>query len=218
MFDLKNLARMQMRRVVGVRTVTVHETNFGYIIRSAKGSSEQDLRSRVARIAAGFAISGAIGVWFGMFGSMSVMAKAVICAMWSSAVYFAWMQSEKGRGDLELHVDTSRREVRSAVVTPKGEAWIRSSARFGDVANAVLQKPKAESAIRTLSLRIHGDDEVIPVAVGEEKTLLAVHDRLMRDLRPIEDSLAGFKMNKDAEQSPTRRKVFPALGPDEAAA
>ena len=62
-----------------------------------------------------------------------------------------------------------------------------------------------------------GRNDLIPVASGDEATLMAVYDRLVRDLRPIKERLPGFNAEL-LRQTSRASKVFPRLGPDQIAA
>lgn len=206
--------------VIGVRDpgeVSVRETNFGYIIRSERGGGHAELRERIVKFALVAVWISVAGVWLLPLGGGSVALKAVYSVVVLALAYLGLILSRNGRSGFELHVDTSRRELRSAVLTVRGESWIRSSARFGEVLAPLLRRSRSGDGPRSLCLRIAGEDDVMPVAVADEDTLMAIHDRLMRDLRPIEERLPGFKLNSAARKR-ARQKVFPALGPDEVGA
>lgn len=212
----------------GDGVVWIREANFGYIIRSERAGQDAGMRRWGMRLALA-GLWGALALlWLvpGIGLPVKLAASGVLLAL-GGLVLVTARRRDSG---FELHVDTARRELRSAILTPKGESWIRTSARFGEVTKPVLRKGKIQSNKRSLCLRIAGEAEEIPVAIGDERTLLAIHDRLMRDLRPLEERLAGMAGTGGgaARNGPARRtgagkpsgraKVFPPLGPDEVAA
>ena len=57
--------------------------------------------------------------------------------------------------------------------------------------------------------------DALEVAVGDEATLLAIHDRLMRDMRPIEERMAARGLPPLPAGRTRSRNAFPMLGPAE---
>ena len=215
MLDHKEILKSLVTGENVVSAVTVRETNFGYIIRSEKAGQDAEFRRLIVKFAL-------VAVWIAVGGLwllpvMGGALKAVVSVVLLAGAFGGLALSQRSGGGCELHVDTSRRELRSATVTPKGESWIRTSARFGEVSTPVLRRGKPENEQRSLCLRIAGEAEEMPVAVGDELTLLAIHDRLMGDLRPMEERSAGFQGN-GSETKRENRRVFPRLGPDEVVA
>lgn len=217
MLDHKQVLRALVKSVNRAGTVSVRETNFGYVIRSEKATSSEVLRAKVAKFAWVALWVAAIGLWIVPFGDMSWALRTVISLSMIAAGFGVFVLNRCVEAGFELHVDTNRRELRSAVLTPRGESWIRSSARFGEVSDVFMRGPKPETNLRSLCMKIIGESEVMPVAVGSEVTLLALHRRLMRDLRPIEERLAGYQIEEPTARGArsARREVFPQIGPDE---
>lgn len=209
MLDHKEILRRLVRGANGAKPVRVRETNFGYIISSGNGGRDDVLRQRIYRYWMLAALIGAAGLW--LVPGLLLLVKFCGSAVLLAAVYAGVALFGRAGGGIELHVDTARRELRAAVVTAKGESWIRDSARFSEVTGPVLRHSGKDR--HSLCLRIAGEADVMPVAVGDEETLLAVHHRLMGDLRPIEERLAGFKLNA-ARGGSRAGEVFPQLGPD----
>jgi len=213
----KHILKSLVLGINGGDAVTVRETNFGYIIHSAKGGKDASLRRVILRLSLVAVWICVAGLWLLPASTLGVIGKLFLSVVLLATAYVVRLLGQGDAGGFELHVDTSRRELRSAVLTSKGESWIRNNVRFGEVTAPIMQKGKPDVVLRSLCLRIAGQAELMPVAVGDEATLLAIHDRLMRDLRPLEERLASFHV-KAAEVKEARRKVFPTLGPDEVAA
>lgn len=210
----KNILKSLVRKMNSQDSVSVRETNFGYIIHSAGGGKDACLRRLIVKLSLLAVWICLVGMWLLPTSTLGLFAKIFLSVVLLATAYVARLLGQGDAGGFELHVDTSRRELRSAVLTAKGESWIRNSVRFGEVTAPIMQKSKPDVALRSLCLRIAGQAEMMPVAVGKEATLLAIHDRLMRDLRPLEERLASFRVDS-VKQQVSHRKVFPALGPDE---
>lgn len=214
MLDHKEVLRTLVSSVNGPRGVYVRETPFGYVIHSGKAADGKRMRFWAARIILAAMCVAAVGVWVGPMGIGPAPLAALASVFCVAAGVTSFFVIDSASSGIELHVDMHREELRSAVVTARGESWIRSSARFGEVAEIFLRRPSAEMNIRSLCLRIDGDEETMQVAIGDEKTLLAVHDRLSRDLRPTSATTPVTRIAKLPAKR-QRRAVFPELGPDE---
>jgi hypothetical protein len=206
-----------LRRVSGRTAVYVRETSFGYIIRSERSSAPSGPRARLSRYAMGGFVLVAALVWLLPLAAASPVAAALLSTLVLGAGLVAMTVIHGEGSGIELHVDVNRRELRSAVVTARGDSWIRSSARFGEVAELFLRRVEPGAMARSLCLRLSGEDEVMPIALGAERTLLAVHDRLLRDLRISQDEARAHALGTGGAASlrTPRRRVFPQLGPDE---
>ncbi|MCG6902954.1 MAG: hypothetical protein LJE68_09760 [Rhodobacter sp.] len=158
-----------------------------------------------------------LAVWILPLLGLGTLARIMVSVVLLALAAGMLVLRRQGRGGLELHVDTLRRELRAATLSASGERLTRSSVLFAVVAAPILKRSKADGNLRSLCLRITGESEVMTVAVGDETTLLAIHDRLMRDLQPIDGKAAGRKA-KSGKSSSDGSKVFPKLGPDEVAA
>ncbi len=194
--------------------ITVRETYWGFVVRSSRPAPESADFARLARFLR-------VGVWPVALGLVVLPAgplalRAVLAVLLVGAVHLGLAIARRREG-YELHVDTNRRELRSAVLTAKGEIWVQNSARFDEVQEPVLRRGRPDPRKCCLSLRIRGEAEPFPVASGDETTLLAVHDRLMRDLMPLEKRLAGLAFGARTAAA-GRGRVFPQLGPEEIAA
>ena len=214
MLDHKDVLQRLVNTVNGDGTVSVRETNFGYVIRSEKVSRNGSLRGRVAPFVLSVFTIASFGVWFVPLSSVGFATNLITSSVLMLMGYLAYAIIRSVTSGFELHVDTNRRELRAAVLTTKGDSWIRSSARFSDITDVYLRNSKPDMDLRSLCMRVIGDDDVMPVAVGSEKTLLALHKRLMRDLRPMEERLAVYSGLANSKR-PSRYEVFPQIGPDE---
>ena len=204
MLDQKDYFGSVLMGLGGTEPVAVRETQWGYVVRSINpGGAWQLVIDRIARFGTFSVWVAVIGIWLAplsMAPDMAFVAKAFVSAGVLALTYLLVSFTKRLSG-YEFQVDTNRRELRTAVLNARGQSWIRASYRFDEIKDTVLQRSRLDDSARSLCLRCKGVAEMVPVAVGNEATLLAVHDRLMRDLRPIEE-----------------RRSFPLLGPDEIAA
>ena len=215
MLDHKDVLSALVRSMNGQNAVYVRETNFGYVIRSDHAADNGAVRTRMAQFVLAALVAAALAVWVVPNGFNSFALNMVMSLICLAAGFASFVVLRTATSGTELHVDVRRRELRSAVVTGKGESWIRSSARFDDVRDVFLRRTPTQADLRSLCVRVTGEDEMMPVAVGTEKLLLSVHDRLMRDLQPAKGSV---RRETTLSSGPTRRpakEVFPQLGPDE---
>jgi hypothetical protein len=122
-------------------------------------------------------------------------------------------------GQYVTDVDLSKRVLRFGVESASGKEKILSEARFGEVSSPLLKRAIREGEKSQLFVKVAGRDAPLLLAAGDELTLLAVHDRLTNDLRPIESRMASYgAWNRKASSGARRKKVFPALGPSEVSA
>lgn len=82
----------------------------------------------------------------------------------------------------EIHVDTTRAEVRVGRRGVRGAFRLVATLAFGDVASVYLLRSKDHSQPTRLFLRITGSDQAIEVARGTEASLEELRGTLTRDL------------------------------------
>jgi hypothetical protein len=100
-------------------------------------------------------------------------------------------------------------------MTSRGQSWIKASYRFDEIGASVLERGRTDAAPRSLCLQLRQKTEVIPVAVGDEATLLEVHDRLMRALRPAKDRATARDLSRSRATRAGADGAFPMLAPSE---
>ncbi len=204
-----------MRLIGGVSVsdpVSLRETHWGCIIRSETGSDTARLFSGMgAKFAAVAGWAAVAGMW--LVPGPGFAMKAVATAVILGAVYLGIVLLRRAKG-YELQVDTYRRELRAAVLTPDGGSRVTATARFEQVGDSVLRRDPVDPATWHLDLRLTGRSDLIRVASGDEPTLMAVYDRLVKDLRPIEERVPGLNAARLREAS-RAALVFPKLGPDQ---
>lgn len=201
-----------------VGPVTVRETLWGYVVESVEpGGPWRALLDRAVWFMALAVWLAVTGLWFWPFPG----AEATTFALKSFAsvgmlalTYLAFVFTRRQRA-YAFQIDTNRRELRAAVLTTKGRSWIKASYRFDEIGEAVLQLGHSDDAPCSLCLRLKNGGALVPVADGDETTLLAVHDRLMGDLRPMEERMAAFGKPKVPVRTHRIRSAFLPLGPDE---
>jgi len=199
-----------------VEPVTVRETTWGYVIRSTRPLSTR--RSRVEMLdRAGSVLVWLIVVWIWLvpvpeFGNRALLIRAIATAALLLAAYWG-ISAIRRDGGYEVQVDTDRREVRSWALNRRGERGSPKRTRFEQIGDPVLRRRGADDRRQVLCLRLKDRPEQVPLAVGDEATLLAVHDRLVRDLIPIQNRMA-FHISGDVHGRKLARRAFPLLGPD----
>jgi len=204
--------------VGGTEPVTVRETRWGFVIQSRNtGGLAHTILNRVARFATVVVWLAVVGLWLSPLSldpQMSFILKSFVSVTLLASTYVGVVLTKR-LGGYAVHIDTNRRELRTAVLNAKGQSWIKSSYRFDEIGAPVLERGKTETALRSLCLRLRENTDVVPVAVGDETTLLAIHDRLMRDMRPIEERMAAKGLPPLHARRVRNRAAFPLLGPAE---
>ena len=203
---------------VGVReeeAVSVRETYWGYVIHSAKPGSGRALRDMLFRLVMASSWIAVIGIWVApaqMFLTAPLFLTMGLSVLLLGISYAAMALCRPPAG-YEFQVDTNNREIRTALLNAKGERRGIVKTDFCDISDPVMKRSRDGSARPSLALRLHGQETLLPVATGEERTLMAVYDRLMRDLRPIEERVVGLSL-QSARRAIARGQVFPPLGPE----
>ena len=208
--------KVMYRRAVGRPTVEVWDTNFGYIIRSEKAPEQSIWRGGAARTFLCICCAAAVAVWLMPFIDTNAWRAAISAVLFTLGAW-AYIYFQSFEPGIELHVDTSRKELRAAATTPSGELWIHATADFDDVVDIFLRRPKPDVTLMSLCLRLVAREAPMPVAVGDEAALLAVHDRLAQDLQPALDRRIDSRRPGPASPG-ARSSVFPRLGPGEQSA
>lgn len=212
----KEAAQSLFQKVASGDRVYVLESRFGYVIRTERKIDNQDPSELAAKFGLIAMIFAALALWIAPGIPLSAAMTGLISLVLLSAGAVAYFVIRKDYAGIELQVDVGRRELRSALVTAKGESWIRSSARFDDVASVFLRRSKTESELRSLCLLIEDDDEEMQVALGDEQALLEIHDKLLRDLNKPSDKILPKTCAANAATQ-QKARMFPALGPEEQA-
>jgi len=201
------------------RDLAVHETYWGYIVRStAPLSGLTALADRAARFLRVVCWMAVIGLWLAPLGpgaTETVAIKALASVAILTLTYMAIGLLPRP-GAWEFHVDLTRREVRTAQGGARGPARIRRSAGIDEIADMVLRR-KPGAAETALCVRLTGEDEGLFVARGCETALRALYDRMARDFQPLERRVAAQNLAR-RPAALTRATQFPRLGPDEIAA
>lgn len=202
----------------GDRRVTLRETYWGYVVQSARGAPRPaEVVLEQVRYYAVWVFAVAAGaVWLlpGAWLPAPVLAVKALVSVLLVAGALALVSLRRRVRGYELQVDLNRRELRGAVVDNTGRPRLRERVRFSEVGRPVIRRGKSEHYPRALCLELAGREELLPVAVGDPGMLMAVHDRLMGDLQPLEPIMPGLCPKG---QAPVRAQArgFPRLGPDE---
>jgi hypothetical protein len=186
---------------------------WGYVIRSTGPCG--DMAAQLLRFVGAAVSVAVVAMWIlpaGMVSGPGVLWKAFTSVGLVGLFFLCAIVFRRPTG-YEVQVDLRRRELRMGMLTRRGDSWLRTSARFDEIGDSMVRRVSPQSADRVLCIRIRNMPEAVPVAIGDEASMLAVHDRLMSDLRPVEQLVSSSKL----AQRPVRR-VFPRLGPEEVAA
>lgn len=221
MRDLLKVCRDPFRVLRARPMITVREAEFGYQIRSDRGPIGAHRRDLFAFAAIALAWLAGAAMWFapGLTPSApSFLAKVGISALLLAGTSLLVLRN-RSWGQFVTDVDLGKRVLRFAVESAGGKGKIQCEARFGEVSSPMLKRAVREGEKSRLLVKVAGREDLLLLAAGEELTLLAVHDRLLNDLRPIEPRMASYgAWDRKASPSATRKKVFPALGPSEVSA
>lgn len=203
--------------VFGIRrgvSAFLRESRDGYIIRSTPtGKATQSLPGRLVRVAAVALWVMIIALWvmpFDLDSLWRVQISILLLGVSGLLLIFSTQRLTH-----EFHVDTAQREVRSVVLGRSGKAQMREVFDFADIATLLLQKRKEDEGDCRLCLCLTQDRGPVPVCIGERATLLAIHDRLARDLRPLEEKMSYFGLKSDLTPRQRMRAAFPLLAPEE---
>jgi len=220
MIDQKDFFGSVLMGLGTTRPGTLREMPWGYVVQSVNaGSGLRYVMDRVARFATFAVWLAVIGLWLmpvAMAPGVAFALKSFASVALLGLVYLFVCLTHRMVG-YAFHIDTNRREVRVAVLTAKGQSWIKASYRFDEIGAAVMQPGRGADAAYELCLRLTKGEDLIPVAAGDEAALMGIHDRLMRDLRPIEERMAAFGGVHLPVRKQPARPGFPMLGPQEIA-
>lgn len=122
------------------------------------------------------------------------LAAIVIFAVFGAALLLAGRRVQHP----EIHVDTTRGEVRLGRRGIKGGFDLRASLKFADIASIYLLRTKDHSQPTRLFLRLAGADLAIEVASGAEPALEHLRERLTRDLARDPRRPAALKVGHPA--------------------
>ena len=221
MRDLLKVCLDPLRGFRARPVIAVREAEFGYQIRSDRGPIGAHRRDLIAFVAIGLAWGAGAVMWlapeltqsepsFWIKIGISLLLLAGTCLL---------VLRNRSWGQFVIDVDLGKRVLRFGVESAGGKEKHLSEARFGEVSSPMLKRAIKEGEKSRLLVKVAGRDEPLLLAAGDELTLLAVHDRLVNDLRPIEPRMASYgAWDRKAQTVGGRKKVFPALGPSEVSA
>jgi len=208
--------------LLGVRPdalVTVRETDCGYVIRSGAAPTLRGLSvsplERYGRILVWLVLA---GLWLApttLVGDRGGLMRALLTVGLLAAA-IPVLALARRRGGYEVQVDTDRRELRTWILTRRGERKSPTCARFEDIGEPLLRRIAPEDKRQVLCLRLRDGTGQVPLAAGDEATLLAVHDRLVRDMIPIHTRMA-YQLAGGGRRPASPRRAFPLLGPNRVA-
>ena len=179
----------------------VTETYWGYVVRPAEPFLE---RAAIVEIVATFA---GVLVFFSAYGHWLLpgvdLAPDVLPLKVAMTLIFAVVGATLiwiGRTGMvqELHIDTSKDEVRLVQRNRHGEGRLNDLFNFNAVASVVLQRAGSSLLPARLCLRMR-DGRVIDILPSDEMELLPIRDRLIVDMSPRfreKRGQAGFAVNQ----------------------
>ncbi len=196
-------------------TLSVRETYWGYTIETGKQIPRHYILSWRAVFLALF-YSAWLAILAGFFVLLSGAVNAALipgfAVLWFAVAAAFWrlLLTQVGIGHV-VQVDLAREMLRIGARCGDTKDDDCIHVPFAQVSEIVLEQPR-EGRIARPALKLRGaDGRMSLIASGEESALLSLHDRLSRDLTPIEQRMAAYR----SPGASARRPVFPPLGPAE---
>jgi len=132
--------------VGGTEPVSVRETHWGFVVLSPNtGGLARHILNKLARFATVVVWLAVVGIWvmpMAFDPQVSFVLKAFASVALLATTYVGVVLTKR-MGGYAVHIDTNRRELRTAVLTPKGQNWIKASYRFDEIGAPVLERGKA---------------------------------------------------------------------------
>ena len=169
-----------------VAAVNVTDTEWGYIIRPGENAL---MRAAYGEMAASFVAVllglSAYGLW--LLPNSTDVAALLPFKIAGTAIFFvmaAMLYLIARRGlCYEVHVDLQRKVLRTARRNRHGRATAVRSVPISEIESVFLQRAQTGFMRSRLCVRVTGERGLTEVAVGYERTLAPILDRMARDLR-----------------------------------
>ncbi|MFV2052340.1 hypothetical protein [Aliiroseovarius sp. YM-037] len=164
------------------------ETYWGYIIRPDNGPGlHTQIKQAVSGLLGLAAVGAAVAFWAlpGAFFSDDVALFKMVASVIAVCVgvFLLWYAS--AGSTYELHVDTSRNELREMLRNNKGQSRLHRRHEFSDIGEVFVTNDGTEDRMSALMLRIGESEQAIVAARASKDELRALKDRLTKDLAPI---------------------------------
>lgn len=164
------------------------ETYWGYIIRPDSGLGlNTQIKQAVSGLLGLGAVGAAVAFWAlpGAFFSDDVALFKMVASVIAVCigVFLLWYASAGSR--YELHVDTSRNELREMLRNNKGQSRLHRRHEFSDIGEVFVTKDEAEGSMCALMLRIGESEQAITAARAPKDQLRGLKDRLTKDIAPV---------------------------------
>lgn len=185
--------------------VDVNDTEWGYIIRPG----EQALtRAAYGEIAASFAAvllgMAAFGQWLipGASGAFDLVPfKIGATVLFFIGASMLYLISKRGLC-YEVQIDLARRVMRTARRNRNGQATALSVVPIAEIESVFMQRAKSAFLFNRLFVRFSGSRGPTEIAMGPERELAPILQRLSRDLRK---NGAEVQVARRRVQQPARR-------------
>ncbi len=170
-------------------TVKLSQTGWGYIVRPGETALIRAAYGEmIATFAAVLLVMAAYGVW--LLPNANGAAELLPFRIAGTVIFFVlggmlWLIAHRGLCH-EIHVDLERRALRIARRNRRGREILVGQVPIDDVESVFLQRAKGGFRRNRLCVRIAGDRELIEVAVGCERDLAPILQRMTHDLRKQE--------------------------------
>ncbi|WP_172294366.1 hypothetical protein [Pseudoruegeria sp. HB172150] len=195
-----------LRHLFTPEPLSLRETDWGYVIRSAHPDSALPKRWVYGALAGGALFW--IVLW--LAPGIGAVWKAAYCLLVLAALHFGLKRMGQAKAH-ELQVDMRRRELRLGVVTAAGDTWIKGSLRFDEIDGSTMKRAGGKCV---LWLQIKGSQALAPAGVGSEAELLQINERLARDLKPVASQVSSYKLASNGAKRAGGSR-FPPLSPPE---
>ena len=184
--------------------VDLSDTEWGYIIRPGEKALT---RAAYGEIAASFAAvllgMAAFGQWLipGTSGAFDLVPfKIGATVIFFLGASFLYLISRRGLC-YEVQIDLARRVMRTARRNRNGHATALSVVPIAEVESVFMQRAKSAFLFNRLFVRIAGARGVTEIAMGPERELAPILQRLSRDLRKKE---AEVRIPRRPARAPTK--------------
>lgn len=163
---------------------SVDETYWGYIVRkTTRPTSFTIIMQALSMFLGASFAAAALGLLLApasVTGSDFTMRAVAAVLFGAVSAYLLWFASRGSQS--EIQVDTSLGEVREVVRNRAGRPSLIGRYGFDAIGGVFLERSSHRGGTAQLVLRYRNTSQTLPVAEADEDDLLALRDRLGRDL------------------------------------
>ena len=177
----------------GVNRLSTRQTTWGLVISEVHAGRDWSAVAEGAlKVISIAVIFSAIAIWAvpgGALGSAPLAAKLGMTASFFFVGFAAYQHAARGFNQ-EIHIDTSRREVRLATRNANGMSRVRRSIPMSNIESCFINRTKSRKGPSYMLLRLKGRQQPFAVAKGSEASLVPILERLAAI---VKNSQRGFR-------------------------